>query len=80
MLDHCMVAYGSGNSDGNAHNHDNLPVLLAGGGGGTIATGRHVVFPKETPLANLWVSLLERMDVRVPFLGDSNGSLAALRG
>ena len=79
LLDHCMIAYGSGNSDGDRHNHDDLPILLAGGGGGTIATGRHVRFKDETPVTNLWASLLERMDVRVPFIGDSTGPLAALR-
>jgi len=75
LLDHCMIAYGCGNSDGDRHNHDDLPVLLAGRGGGTIATGRHVRFKDETPVTNLWSSLLERMDVRVPFIGDSTGSL-----
>ena len=79
LLDHSMIAYGSGNSDGDRHNHDDLPILLAGGGGGTIATGRHVRFKDETPVTNLWASLLERMDVRVPFIGDSTGPLAALR-
>ncbi len=78
LLDHCMIAYGSGNSDGDRHNHDDLPLLLAGRGGGTIQTGRHVRVPKETPIANLWQSLLERMDVRVPFVGDSTGALGGL--
>ena len=78
LLDHCMLVYGSGNSDGDQHNHDNLPILVAGRGGGTIKTGRHVRLAGETPVANLWASLLERMDVRVPFIGDSTGSLAAL--
>ena len=79
LLDHCMIAYGSGNSDGDRHNHDDLPILLAGRGGGTIASGRHVRFANETPVTNLWTSLLERMDVRVPLVGDSTGTLAALR-
>ena len=78
LLDHCMIAYGSGNSDGDRHNHDDLPLLLAGRGGGTIQTGRHLRVPKETPIANLWQSLLERMDVRVPFVGDSTGALTGL--
>ena len=78
LLDHCMLAYGSGNSDGNAHNHDNLPILLAGGGCGTLKPGRHIVFPKETPLNNLWVAMLNRMEVKVHELGDSSGELAAL--
>ena len=80
LLDHCMIAYGSANSDGNAHNHDDLPVLLAGHGGGTIKTGRHLRFPKETPISNLWLSMLERLDVKVPFLGDSTGALSGLNG
>ncbi len=78
LLDQCMIAYGSGNSDGDRHNHDDLPILLAGGGGGTIRTGRHVRLGAETPVANLWTSMLERMDVRVPFVGDSTGALGAI--
>ena len=78
LLDHCMIAYGSGNSDGDRHNHDDLPLLLAGRGGGTITTGRHLRLGKETPVTNLWCSLLERMDIRVPFLGDSTGALGGL--
>ena len=74
LLDNCMIAYGSGNSDGDRHNHDDLPILLAGGGGGTIKTGRHIRFAGETPVSNLWVSMLERIDVRVP-VGDSTGGL-----
>lgn len=80
LLDHCMLAYGSGNSDGNAHNHDDLPILLAGKGCGTIKTGRHLRFPKETPLNNLWVSLLDRMKINLPTLGDSTGRLPSLQG
>jgi len=75
LLDQCMVAYGSANSDGNRHNHDDLPVLVAGRGGGTIKTGQHVRFPKDTPLNNLWLALLQRMGVNVPSLGDSTGVL-----
>jgi hypothetical protein len=78
LLDHCMLVYGSGNSDGDRHNHDDLPILVAGRGGGTIKTGRHVRLPGETPITNLWASLLERMDVRVPFIGDSTGQLGVL--
>ncbi len=78
LLDHCMVAYGSGNSDGNAHNHDDLPVLLAGRGCGTLRQGRHLVFQKETPLNNLWLAMLNRMDMRVQQLGDSTGELKNL--
>ena len=80
LLDNCQIAYGSGNSDGNAHNHDNLPILLAGRGGGTIQSGRHIKYQNETPLNNLWLSMLERMDIRLPFLGDSTGALKNLNG
>lgn len=80
MLDNCMIVYGAGISDGNAHNHDNLPILLAGKGGGTLKPGRHVRYPKETPLTNLYLSLLERMGASVPAFGDSKGTLTALEG
>jgi hypothetical protein len=80
LLDHCMVAYGSGNSDGNAHNHDDLPLLLAGKGCGTIRPGRHVRYAKETPLNNLWLALLDRMSVKLAGLGDSTGALPGLTG
>ena len=80
LLDHCMVAYGSGNSDGNAHNHEDLPILLAGGGCRTIKQGRHVRYAKETPVNNLWLSMLDRMDVKLASLGDSTGTLANLGG
>jgi hypothetical protein len=75
LLDNSMILYGSGLGDGNAHNHDNLPILLAGRGGGTIVTGRHVKYEKETPLNNLFVSMLDRMDCSVDSLGDSTGRL-----
>ncbi len=78
LLDHSMVVYGSGNGDGDRHNHDDLPILLAGRGCGTLRPGRHVVYQRETPLNNLWVSLLNRMDIRDVQLGDSTGELKKL--
>jgi hypothetical protein len=75
LLDHSMIVYGSGNSDGDRHNHDDLPILFAGRGGGTIKTGRHIRLAQETPVANLWSSMLDRMDVRVPFVGIAPGGL-----
>ena len=78
LLDHAMIAYGSGIHDGNAHNHDDLPVLIAGGGCGTLQTGRHLTYPKETPISNLWLSMLDRMDVSLEKLGDSQGVLPGL--
>lgn len=78
LLDHCMIAYGSGNSDGNRHNHDDLPILIAGGGGGTVKLGQHFDMKRETPVANLWTSMLDRMDVKVEAVGDSTGRLSVI--
>ena len=78
LLDHSMILYGSGNADGNRHSHHDLPILLAGNGCGTIRSGRHIRYPKETPLNNLWLSMLNRMDVDLAQLGDSTGSLHGL--
>jgi hypothetical protein len=78
LLDHAMILYGSGLGDGNAHNHDNLPILLAGSGGGTIRTGRHLRYQKETPLNNLFLSMLDRMNAPVDSLGDSTGRAEGL--
>jgi len=80
LLDHSMLVYGSGNSDGNRHNHDDLPILLAGKGCGTIRTGRHLRYPRETPLNNLWLAMLDRMNSRVDGLGDSTGRISNLNG
>ena len=78
LLDNCMIVYGSGISDGNAHNHNDLPVLLAGRGGGTLAPGRHARFAQDTPMTNLYLSMLERMGVEAERLGDSTGRLQNL--
>jgi hypothetical protein len=78
LLDNSMVVYGAGISDGDRHNHDDLPILLAGRGAGTIRTGRHIVYPNNTPMSNLFISMLERMDVRAETLGDSTGKLGQL--
>ena len=80
LLDNCMIVYGSGISDGNRHNHDDLPILLAGKGGGTLKTGRHLRYPRETPLTNLYLSMLDRMGVHVDSFGDSTGRLKGLEG
>ena len=78
LLDNCMLAYGSGIGDGNRHNHDELPILLVGRGGGTLKTGRHVRYSRRPPLNNLWLSLLDRFGARTEKLGDSTGMLADL--
>ncbi len=78
LLDNSMVVFGSGIGDGNRHNHDELPILLAGGGGGTLEPGRHVRYPRWTPLNNLYLSMLERVGVSQLAFGDSKGPLAQL--
>jgi hypothetical protein len=78
LLDNCMIVYGSGISDGNRHNRENLPVLLAGRGGGTIETGRHLRYETETPMTNLYVSMLERIGIGIDRVGDSTGPLPGL--
>ncbi len=78
LLDHVMLCYGSGLSDGDAHNHDDLPVLLVGGGNGTLQPGRHVRYAENTPMANLFLSMLDRMGAGVDRFGDSTGRLKGL--
>ena len=75
LLDHSLVLYGAGISDGNAHNHDELPILVAGAGNGAVTPGRHLRFPRKTPLCNLYLSLLDRAGVRESAFGDSDGRL-----
>ncbi len=77
LLDHTLLVYGSAISDGNRHNHDELPVLVCGRGGG-LQPGRHLRVPPETPMTNLHVDLLQRMGVDVDHVGDSTGRLAGL--
>jgi hypothetical protein len=79
LLDHCLIVYGSGISDGDRHNHEDLPILLAGGGGGIHRGGRHVRHPGGTPLCNLYLALLDAMEVSAARFGDSTGRLGALR-
>ena len=78
LLDNCMVVYGAGISDGNRHNNENLPILLAGRGGGTIDPGRHVRYDFETPMTNLFMSMLDSLGAPVDFIGDSTGMLPGL--
>ncbi|MEM6979284.1 MAG: DUF1552 domain-containing protein [Planctomycetota bacterium] len=75
LLDQCMIVYGSGISDGDRHNHDDLPILMAGGGGGRLNPGQHVRFKNGTPLCNLYVYMMQQMGATVPNFGDSNGVL-----
>jgi hypothetical protein len=78
LLDHSMVVYGSAISDGDRHTHEDLPVLLVGRGAGRLKPGRHVVHPRDTPLTNLYLTLLDGMGVRPEAIGDSTGKLEHL--
>ena len=78
LLDHSMIVYGSALADGNAHQHNNLPTVLAGRANGTLRPGRHVRYADETPITNLYLSMLDRMGVPVEQIGDSNGRLEGL--
>lgn len=78
VLHNSMIVYGCGNSDGNKHTHTNLPVVLAGAGGGSLNPGRSVHY-QDTPMTNLYLTLADRMGVAgVPRIGDSTGVLANL--
>ena len=75
LLDNSMVIYGAGISDGDRHNHDDLPLVLAGKAGGRIPTGQHFQFDKRTPMANLFLTMMDAMGVEVEKFGDSTGKL-----
>ncbi len=75
LLRSAMIMYGSGLCDGDRHNHDNLPIVLIGRCGGTISAGCHRRYPKETPLTNLYLAMLDRMGVVMPKFSDSTGKL-----
>ena len=78
LLDHSMIMYGAGIADGNLHTEDNLPTLLVGGGGGKIKGGRHIRYPKGTPMANLYLRMLDNLGIPIDKLGDSTGKLDPL--
>jgi hypothetical protein len=80
LLDNSMIMCGSSISDGNKHDPNNLPILLGGGGGGRIKGGRHIASPKNTPLCNLYVSMLDCMGVPTQRFGDSTEPLRGLLG
>jgi hypothetical protein len=77
LLDHSVIVYGSGLSDGNRHTHEDLPVLLVGRGG-NFKLGQHIVYPQGTPMTNLYLTLLDRMGVQPEKIGDSTGMIEHL--
>ena len=82
LLDNSTILYGSGMSDGNGHNHHNLPTLIVGGGTDSIKGNRHLVYPREqeTPITNLFLDMLEKFDIPLESFGDSTGNLNVLAG
>src|SRR5205085_9706560 len=75
LLDNSMIMFGSSFSDGNRHDPNNLPIILAGTAGGKIKSGRHIPCKKDTPLCNLYVSMLDRIGTPVESFGDSTEAL-----
>ena len=80
LLDNSMLVYGGGLADGDRHEHTNLPLVMAGRGGGSILPGRHLRYAPETPMANLLISMVNRMGVPATSFGDSTGALRGLEG
>jgi hypothetical protein len=78
LLDNSTIVYGSALSDGNQHNPENLPILLAGHGGGALNTGQHLRVDNKTPMTNLYRSMLDSAGVRTEKIGDSTGKLDAI--
>jgi hypothetical protein len=75
LLDHSMVLYGSSMSNGNQHDHDPLPLILAGGAAGQLQGGRHIQNQPHTPMSNLLLSMLDKLGVRADQFGDSSGRM-----
>ena len=78
LLDHVMIVYGAGMSNSDNHFHHDLPILVAGGGAGQITGGRHLRLPYDTPLANLHLTLIDKMGIPVERFGDSEGKIELL--
>ena len=78
LLDNSMIVYGGGICDGDRHNHDDLPIILAGRGRGTLNPGRRIMLSGETPMTNLYLSMLDRMGVPADRIGDSTGRLEGI--
>ena len=78
LLDHSLIMYGSGMGNPNVHDHINLPILIAGGAAGGMRGGRHIRFKEPTPLANLHLTMLDKVGVRLDQFADSNGKVDEL--
>ena len=80
LLDNMMIMYGSSMSDGNDHLLQNLPLVLIGGASGKLQGGQHLRFPDETPVSNLYLTMLDKLDIPVEKFGDSTGQINLLSG
>src|SRR3989454_9374875 len=78
LLDHSVYLYGSGMGNPNVHDHVNLPILVAGGAAGRLKGGRHIKYAEPVPLANLHLTLLEKVGVRLDSFADSQGKIKEL--
>ena len=78
ILENSMIVYGAGLADGNRHSHEDLPTLIAGRGGKFFKTGRRILYRKETPMSNLFMTMMDRMDTKVDHFGDASGRLNGL--
>jgi hypothetical protein len=78
LLDNCMILYGSGIADGNKHTHEDLPTMVLGSGGGFLKTGRRIVYRRETPICNLYLTMMEGMGVHRETFGDATSHLPEL--
>lgn len=78
LLDNSMIVYGAGLSDGNRHSHEDLPTIILGRGGNYFKPGRRISYRKETPMSNLFVTMMDRMGVPVDYFGDSTGRIDGL--
>ena len=78
IIDNSMIVYGAGLADGNSHIHTDLPTVMVGRAGGHIKSGRRIVYRKETPMCNLFLTMMDRMSLRMEQFGDSTGHLNGL--
>jgi hypothetical protein len=78
MLENSMMVFGSNMSNSNAHNQYPLPTAVVGRGGGVLRGGQHIDFAQRTPLANVWLTLLQRAGVAIESVGDSTGAIAEM--
>ena len=78
LLDHSLLLYGSGMGNPNLHDHTDLPIVVAGGAAGSMTGGRHIRYEAPTPLANLHLTLLDKVGVEIDAFGDSTGPINEL--